>query len=263
MASIGRPVGIENSFGKDIKIGRKEENLAENLNKLSGNQENFGIKYVNRGDKERLDKDGFLKILTSQLTNQDPFNPMDQKEMTAELAQIGTLEQMTNLNAKLDKLVGNPKVQSQIAGIGFLGKEITTSGTTVEFDGTEKGVDIPVNLPNIGKSVTVRISDLKGQLIKQIELADLPKGAHKIYWDGKKEDQTLMSKGNYNISVFGKDEAMKGFQGETKIKGLVTGIKFNNGEIVLNINGSKEVFLKDVESLEEPRDNTENKQVIN
>jgi flagellar hook assembly protein FlgD len=167
------------------------------------------------------------------------------------------------MNTKLDKLVGNPKIQSQIAGIGFLGKEITTSGTTVEFDGTEKGVDIPVTLPLNGKLVSVRISDLKGQLIKQMEIADLPKGSHKIHWDGKKEDQTLMSKGNYNISVFGKDETMKGFQGETKVKGLVTGIKFNNGEIVLNINGSKEVFLKDVESLEEPRDNTENKQVIN
>ncbi len=244
-------------------MARKEENLAENLNKLSGNSQTTGIKYVNRADKEKLDKDGFLKILTSQIKNQDPFNPMDQKEMTGELAQIGALEQMTNMNAKLDKLVGNPKLQSQTTGIGFLGKQITTSGTTVDFDGTEAGVDIPINLPLNGKTVNVRISDSKGQLIKELGFANLPKGSHKIHWDGTKEDQTLVGKGNYKITVFGKDETEKSFKGETKVKGLVTGVRFNSGEIVLNVDGSKEVYLKDIESLEEPRDNTEKQQVIN
>lgn len=256
MAVIGRPPGLESNLAKSIKMASKQENLAENLNKLSGNAESSGIKYVNRADKEKLDKDGFLKIFTSQLTNQDPFNPMDQKEMTSELAQMGSLEQMTNMNSKLDKLIGDPKLQKQMVGVSLLGKEITTAGTTIDYDGSDAGVDIPINLPKNGKTVSIRISDSKGQMINQLEYADLPKGSHIIHWDGKKEDQTLMSKGTFNISIFGKDESMLTFKGETKTKGLVTGIKFLNGEMVLNVDGSKQVSLRDIESLEEPRDNS-------
>jgi flagellar basal-body rod modification protein FlgD len=263
LANIGRPVAFQNNYAKDIKMAKKEENLAENLNKLSGNTQNNGIKYVNRADKEKLDKDGFLKIFTSQLTNQDPFNPMDQKEMTSELAQMGTLEQMTNMNAKLDKLIGNPKLQNQMYGVSLLGKEITTAGTTIDFNGESAGVDIPINLPMNGKTVSVRITDSKGQIVKQLELENLPKGANTIHWDGKKEDESLIGKGTYNISVLGKNESMQGFTGETKVRGLVTGVKFTNGELVLNVDGSKQVFLKDIESLEEPRDNIAKKPEIN
>jgi len=255
LANIGRPAALQNNFAKDIKMATKDENLADNLNKLAGNSQNSGIKYVNRAEKERLDKDGFLKILTSQLTNQDPFNPMDQKDMTSELAQMGALEQMTNMNAKLDKMIGNPKLQNQMYGVSLLGKEITTAGTTIDFDGENTGVDIPINLPMNGKTVSVRISDSKGQMIRQLELENLPKGTNTVHWDGKKEDETLIDKGTYNISVIGKNESLQTFTGETKLKGLVTGVKFANGELVLNIDGSKQVFLKDVESLEEPRDN--------
>lgn len=244
-------------------MANREKNLAENLNKLAGNSTNTGIKYVNRADKEKLDKDGFLKIFTSQLTNQDPFNPMDQKDMTAELAQMGALEQMTNMNAKLEKLVENPKIQNQLVGATFLGKEITTSGTSIDFNGGNGGVEIPINLPMYGKTVSVRISDAKGQMIKQIELENLPKGTHNIQWDGKKEDNTLVDKGSYNISVFAKDESLQGFNGETKLRGKVTGVKFVNGDLVLSIDGSKQVFLKDVESLEEPKDNVIKKPEIN
>lgn len=262
MTSIGRPAAYDNNFGKEIKMARKEENLAENLNKLAGNSAGSGIKYVNRADKEKLDKDGFLKIFTTQLTHQDPLSPMDQKEMTAELAQMGALEQMTNMNSKLDKLAVNPKLQNQMVGVSLLGKEVTTNGTSVDFNGSSEGVDIPINLPTNGKNVSVRISDTKGQMIRQLEFENLPKGANNIRWDGKKEDDSLIGKGTYNVSVFGKDENMKSFLGETKVKGLVTGVKFSNGELVLNIDGTKQVLLKDIESLEEPRDNVAKKPEI-
>lgn len=258
MAIIGKPAGMESKFASTIKMSK--ENLAESLNKAAGNTPNKGIKYVNREDKEKLDKNGFLRILTSQLTNQDPFNPMDQKDMTAELAQIGALEQMTNMNSKLDKLIGNPKMQGQVAALSFLGKKITTSGSTVEFDGSSAGVDIPINLPLRGKEVSVRISDSKGQVIRQLTLLDLPEGFSQVHWDGKKDDQSLIGKGTYNISVFGKDETEKVFSGESKVKGLVTGVKFKDGEIVLKLSGEQEVYLRDVENLEDVNEKSQNKQ---
>jgi flagellar basal-body rod modification protein FlgD len=209
------------------------------------------IKFVDRSSKEKLDKDGFLKILTSQLTNQDPFNPMDQKQMTGELAQMSSLEQMTNMNSKLDKIAGNPLVQNQFFGASFLGKEISSLGTTVDLKG-EEGAEVPIYLPMDAKELKVRITDAKGQLIKDLIVENVPKGGHYIKWDGTKEDGKFVGKGTYNVSVMGKNHSMESFNGETRVKGTVTGVHIKNGELVLRIDGDKQVFLKDVESFSMP-----------
>ena len=80
-------------------------------------------KKINEGrvQKEGLDKDDFLKILITQLSNQDPTKPMEDKEFIAQMAQFSTLEQMTNMNEGFSKVAD--RIQSSQA-LGMLGRTV-------------------------------------------------------------------------------------------------------------------------------------------
>jgi len=95
-----------------------------------------------------LDKDDFLKILVEQLSNQDPTNPMEDKEFIAQMAQFSTLEQMTNMSQGFDKLASNINSISSLLAVGqalnVLGHEVevvsgesTITGKVEEIVGTE------------------------------------------------------------------------------------------------------------------------------
>ena len=249
---MGRP-DFKNNFNKNISIRNRKDQT--DLNRIAGNKHSRGLKFVNASEKTKLGKDGFMKILAHQLKNQDPTNPMDQKQLTADLAQMSQLEQMTKMNASLDRMNPNSATESQFYAASFLGKEVMTAGTTIKHAGQGSTMDIPISLPQHGKKVMVRITDAKGQMLKQIDMENLSRGNHLIKWDGTRQDGVEAKSGIYNISVMAMDNTHKSFKGETKTKGLVTDVRFENGETVLKIDGGTRVFLRDVESFSLPRDN--------
>lgn len=250
MTKMGRP-DLNSNINRNISIRNRKDKT--DLNALAGNKSRSGIKFVDAATKTKLGKDGFMKILAHQLKNQDPTNPMDQKQMTADLAQMSQLEQLTKMNSSLAKLNPNSNTQNQFYAASFLGKEVMTSGTTINHDGNPK--DIPISLPHFGKKVMIRISDARGQMLNQIDVENLSKGTHMIKWDGKRMDGIPAKKGIYNISVMAMDNTHKSFKGETKSKGIVTDVRFENGETILKVDGKNRVFLRDVESFGLPRDN--------
>lgn len=251
MPKIGKPPSLT-KFPRKVTI--RNNNIGEKLNKIAGNKYKQGINFVDASTKTKLGKDGFMKILAHQLKNQDPTNPMDQKQMTADLAQMSQLEQMTKMNANIAKLNPSNLTKDRFYAASFLGKEVLTAGTTIKFDGN-KSMDIPFTLPVPGKKVVIRVMDDKGQLIKQIDKENLSKGSHLITWDGKKMDGYHANKGLYNISVIAQDDSFKTFKGETMSKGIVTDVRFKGGETVLKIDGTKQVFLRDVENFSLPGHN--------
>ena len=253
MTKMGRP-NLNTNFSKNISIRNKKG--AADLNELAGGKARGGINFVDASSKTKLGKDGFMKILAHQMRNQDPTSPMDQKQLTADLAQMSQLEQLTKMNAGIERLNPNSNAQNQFYAASFLGKEVLTKGTTVQFNG--KRVDIPISLPTYGKKVMVRVNDQKGQLIKQIDMENLAQGSHLVKWDGIRSDGVPAKQGFYNISVIGQDNSFKTFKGETKSKGIITDVKFENGEAILKIDGKARVYLRDVESFSLPRDNKAN-----
>ena len=106
MPEIGRPVSNQEQQYKAVTIGpkqmeRKAQDEAKQREQLINNATGYKPKSIYQ-DKphNQMGKDEFLKLLTYQLQNQDPMNPMDQSKMTGELAQFSQLEQLSNLNSK-------------------------------------------------------------------------------------------------------------------------------------------------------------------
>jgi flagellar basal-body rod modification protein FlgD len=246
MPIMGRPTHILNN---QIKIKNPRS-----TNPLEKNNSFSDIKYVDAKSKTDLGRDGFMKILADQLKNQDPTNPMDQKQMTGDLAQLSQLEQLAKLNTSLKSLGINKNLEHKSYGVSFLGKEVLTRGSSLKVGSMDKNISIPISLPREGVKVLIRINDEKGQLVKQLEQANLPKGAHIINWDGAREDGVRAKPGNYQVEVFATDSTQMNFKGNVRTQGVVKNVSFKRGQTILELEGGKKVFLRDVEHFRLPRE---------
>lgn len=258
MPKIGKPQ--EPSLYSDIKMKRikdmtnnSDKSIGEQLNSVAGRRRQN--KYVDAKQHNKMGKDGFLRLLTHQLSNQDPFKPVDQKEFAADLAQFSQLEQLTNMNKKMDKQVDNAPTESKFYGASFLGKEVLTQGTSLDYSGQGETVQLPFQLERDAKTVFVRIYDSREQLIAQLEKENMSQGSQTISWDGTSRDGTIASKDKYRFEVIAYDNTFEEFHGKTSATGIVTGVEFaENGETVLMVDGDKKIFLRDVQSFRLPKE---------
>ncbi|MBM7094177.1 flagellar hook assembly protein FlgD [Bacillus sp. H-16] len=99
--------------------------------------EDYKKQQSSRGTTD-LDKDAFLKILITQLQNQDPMNPMEDKEFIAQMAQFSSLEQMTNIHSTLEKIANSSQSQPFASYGDMIGKKIEWEKEGKNEDGTTK-----------------------------------------------------------------------------------------------------------------------------
>ncbi|MFA6238991.1 MAG: flagellar hook assembly protein FlgD [Bacteriovorax sp.] len=268
MPMIGRPGNESRNSYADIAMKKAEaQGNAQAVNPKIGEELNkiVGVKpeqrFVDKKEHETLGKDGFMKLLAHQLKNQDPMKPMDQKDFSANLAQFSQLEQLTAMNKKFDGLTANNDNEKRFQGASLLGKKIVTSGTTVDYGGEGKNIELPFYLERAAKNVMIRIYDDKNQMIGKIDQEDLGKGQQGVTWDGIGLDGQIAPKDTYHFDVIAFDDKNEKFMGATRAEGLVTGVRFENGETILDVAGGKKVFLKDVESFAIPEKDLPSKNV--
>jgi len=257
MPDIGKPqeLSSNNPFA-GVGMAKPRQQVAadpnkpvgDQLNEMAGNDKRSGVKFVDGKAHNKMGPNEFMKLLTIQLSNQDPLNPMDEKKISGELAQFSQLEQLTNMNTKLDKLGQNAAPEMKFYGASFLGKKIVTRGTSIDFKGEGASARIPFEMPAVTKKAIVRVVDEKGQTVAEINAENLPAGPNQVSWDGKAMDGEEAGKGFYHVTVIGFDETGGKVVGKTKTEGLVTGVFFENNEAEFEIDGKKRVFLRDVES---------------
>lgn len=258
MPMIGKPGNVSKNSYADIAMKKAEivdggpidPKVGDQLNKISGVKPE--ARFVDRKTHETLGPDGFMKLLAHQLKNQDPMKPMDQKDFSSNLAQFSQLEQLTSMNKKFDGLSANNNNEKRFQGASFLGKKVVTNGTTIDYQGEGKNAELPFYMERAAKNVIIHIYDSKNQMIGKIEKEDLGKGQQSIDWDGVGLDGQIAPKETYHFDVVAFDEQNQKFFGATRAEGTVTGVRFENGETILDVTGGKKVFLKDVESFALP-----------
>ncbi len=256
MPEIGKPQQANPFRNVQMNMGNRSNNkkgkdtVGDQLNQMAGVEAES--KFVDRNSHNKMGKDGFLKLLTHQLQNQDPLKPMDQKQFAADLAQFAQLEQMTNMNSKFDKMQKGMPTENKLYGASFIGKAVQTKGTSVRVEENGKRVEVPFNLPQSAKKVLVRIYDKNNQLVGQVDRESMGFGPQSITWDAKGFDGYFVGKGDYRVEVRAWDDTFNEFKGETKSSGLVTSVDFVGEETVLTLKGGKKVYLRDVDSFSSP-----------
>src|SRR5574340_1466712 len=136
--------------------------------------------------KSTMGKDDFLKLMIEQLKNQDPLDPTDSSEFTAQLAQYSALEQLTNLNDYMKQSIDANAVLTQSINntliTGLIGKEVKIDGGEFQVRGQESIV-LGYKLPYQAKSAQIKIYNESGTLVKTIDDVPTSLGDSKLSWD--------------------------------------------------------------------------------
>jgi len=146
--------------------------------------------------------DSFLTLLTTQLRNQDPLNPLDTEKFTSQLVQFASVEQSIETNKHLETLIGLQAAADRDGALAMLGKTIMIESDKAANLGA--GAMWAYDLPNGASSVRLTILNDKGQPIAQF-VGDPRQGAHDFAWDGKAADGSAAPTGVYALVVQAKD----------------------------------------------------------
>ena len=148
--------------------------------------------------KAELGQEDFLKLMTTQLRNQDPFKPMEHGEFMGQLAQFGTVSGIEDVRTELRNLSGSLVSNQSLQAAAMLGHEVMVPGASgvLESGGVIGGA---VELPNAVTNLTIGIYDLSGQLIRNVSLGNQSPGMVTFNWDGLAQDGSAVPPGRYEI----------------------------------------------------------------
>ena len=193
---------------------------------------------------QELDRDAFLNLLITQLQNQDPLNPTDSVEFTAQLAQFSSLEQLGNVNDNLKQLQDFQASINNSQAVSLIGKEITANGNFLNLTG---GQPVACNFKLDGDAALVGVSiyDQTGEFVRSFEGMNLSAGHHSLQWDGMNLNGSPVAPGNYSFEVMAADANGNAIQTTTFFTGSVDKVTFANNTTYL-ISGDQRVALGDI-----------------
>lgn len=178
---------------------------------------------------DELGRDQFLNLFIAQIQYQDPLNPLDSAEFTAQLAQFSSVEQLYGMNSKLGNIEETLNNQSeQRDNLGYIGKTVKADDNTMIVD--DGAVQAGSYTIDGNGYVTVDVYDGDGLLVRTFYKGWEDKGEHNVNWDGRDDTGTLAKDGMYTFEVSARDEDGYYISSNTYVSGEVTGITYQDGQ---------------------------------
>ena len=175
----------------------------------------------------------FLTLLTTQLKNQNPLDPLDTNQFTAQLVQFAQVEQQLKQNEQLATLVSIEKGAQSTTALAFVGQNVAVDGQTATLKNSSATWSFQVPKPI---SATVTITNATGQTVYSGSFT-MDTGLQSFAWDGRDNTGTLWPDGKYTISVTGKDASGQTVSVPTEVEGLVDSVDLSQTPPVLSMGG--------------------------
>ena len=186
--------------------------------------------------------DRFLKLLVAQLNNQDPMNPMDNAQMTSQMAQINTVSGIQQLNETMKSMSSQFGAMQVLQGSGLVGKNVLLDSNTLSIkDGVAGGA---VDLASKADKVKVDILSPGGQVVDSIELGPQEAGLHNFQWDASKYEGTGAPSFQVTATLNGNP-----VDNGVLARDTVAAVSANNGKMNLELAGRGAVAYSDVKSI--------------
>ncbi len=144
-------------------------------------------------------QDRFLKLLVAQMKNQDPLNPLDNAQVTSQLAQISTVSGIEKLNATLQTMAASFTSNQSLQAANMIGRGVLAAGSalTLENGAAIGGFDLPQAVDRL----VVTIKNSSGIAVHSMDLGPQPQGTTAFQWDGATDSGASAASGNYSFSV--------------------------------------------------------------
>ncbi|MDU0338951.1 flagellar hook assembly protein FlgD [Bosea rubneri] len=188
--------------------------------------------------------DQFLTLLTTQLKNQNPLDPLDTNQFTQQLVQFAGVEQQLKQNETLTALLGVSKATTGASAIGFVGQKVTADGAATQLK--DDKAEWKLNASK-GGTATITIKDVNGKVV-QTATTTLTAGDQSYRWDGKTSTGSVAPEGEYTITVDATDISGAAITVKTEVTGIVDGVDFSTAVPTLLI-GAIKVPLDRVKSV--------------
>src|SRR6202521_2018579 len=169
-----------------------------------------------------LGKNDFLKLLTAQLANQDPLQPVDNQAFVAQLAQFSSLEQLQNVTSRLDTLLVAAASSNQLAPASLVGKQVTYQASTVAVTADGAGA-VQASL-DARATVTAVLQDASGHTVRTLPLGTRDAGTFDLGWDGRDDAGRPVTPGTYTVQLTARDVQGTVVPVQARARGVVSGI---------------------------------------
>lgn len=179
-------------------------------------------------------QDRFLKLLVTSLQNQDPLNPMDNAQVTSQIAQLSTVQGITQLNNTLLALSGQMDISQSMQAVSLIGKNVLIPGDKISV-GSGTATNFGADIVTDSAKVNVTILDASGKAVRQFELnggQPVETGVYAIEWDGKDNSGSVVPDGAYHVKIEAFDAS-----GVAVASGALTAAKVNS--VAYAANGMK------------------------
>src|SRR5215472_6546740 len=175
----------------------------------------------------------FLTLLTTQLQNQDPTNPLDTNQFTQQLVQFAQVEQQLRANDQLTTLVSLQQSAQATQALGFVGENVTVNSNTAQLaDGSATWT---MSSPKPA-TAAVTISNSSGQVVYSGSMT-LQAGSNTFQWNGQGSDGTQWPDGTYSVSVAATDSSGQPVGVSTSVTGVVNSVDLTKNPPLLSVNG--------------------------
>ncbi len=192
----------------------------------------------------------FLSMLTTQLQNQDPLNPMDTAQFTQQLVMFSQVEQQLKTNSTLSSLLSMQSVNTTALGVSFIGKDVQAAGSTFTGGGGSTSA-LAYSLPTTAAKGTIAITDANGNVVFNQPI-NLATGTHDFSWNGTNLDGTAAPAGTYTLTVSALDASGNAINTTGFVPGRVTSLETaDDGTLMLNVNNNL-VPMTDVREVSSP-----------
>lgn len=141
----------------------------------------------------------FMSLLVAQLKNQDPLAPMDNAQVTSQMAQLNTVTGINNLNTTMEGMASSLNANQTVQATSMLGRAVLTEGNSLTLaDGKALG---SMQLDQSADVLNVKVLDAGANVVRTINLGAQAKGTHEFQWDGKSDDGSTLPAGNYKFEI--------------------------------------------------------------
>lgn len=190
---------------------------------------------VKAAGAQTLGQSDFLKLMTAQMKHQDPFKPVDNTEMVAQMAQFSSLAGISEMSSTLKSIADKLGATGAADAMGYVGRTVLTEGS-VAYGRESGGVAGAVELGGAAKEVAVAISDADGRVLRTLELGAREGGTATFDWDGTMDSGGDAGPGPFTVSALASSPDGE-VEARTLVWAPVQSVSMNAGAPVLDVAG--------------------------